>query len=204
MSRSPYRIALLNPNTNTATTELMAGIVQDQCPEGVEVQGHTMVLGPRIITNDAALKAAAKQVVTVGVGLASSGVDALIVSAFGDPGLRELRDRVAIPVVGIAEAGMAEAATGGRRFSIITTTPALKASILSTVRSYGHDAFLASLRISDGDAVEIMSDEARMRAALISIARGLPCGRGRGSVDRRRSIGARGAGGGRCHWPADH
>lgn len=171
MTRPPYRIALLNPNTNTATTALMTGIAQALCPSNVEVQGHTMMLGPSIITNEEALEAAAKQVVTVGIGLASAGVDALIVSAFGDPGLLELRDRVDIPVAGIAEAGMAEAAKEGRRFSIITTTPDLEASILEKVALYGHQDQLASLRISEGDAFAVMTDEARMKDALIAIAR---------------------------------
>ena len=171
MTSLPYRIALLNPNTNIATTTLMAGIAQTLCPPNVEVQGHTMMLGPSIITNEVALDAAAKQVVTVGVGLASEGVHALIVSAFGDPGLEELRDRVGIPVAGIAEAGMAEAARCGRKFSIITTTPELEASIRRKVSQYGHDDHLASLRISEGDAFAVMSDEARMSAALISIAK---------------------------------
>lgn len=171
MTRLPYRIALLNPNTNTATTALMTGIAQALCPPNVEVQGHTMMLGPSIITNEAALEAAAKQVVTVGVGLASAGVDALIVSAFGDPGLLDLRDRVDIPVAGIAEAGMAEAAKDGRKFSIITTTPDLEASILEKVTLYGYQEQLASLRISEGDAFAVMADEARMKAALIAIAR---------------------------------
>jgi len=171
MTCLPYRIALLNPNTNTATTALMTGIAQALCPPNVEVQGHTMMLGPSIITNEAALEAAAKQVVTVGVGLTSAGVDALIVSAFGDPGLLDLRDRVDIPVAGIAEAGMAEAAKDGRKFSIITTTPDLEASILEKVTLYGYQEQLASLRISEGDAFAVMADEVRMKAALIAIAR---------------------------------
>lgn len=170
MTRAPYRIGLLNPNTNTATTDLMTSIAQNLCPQGVEVQGHTMMLGPSIITNEEALEAAAKQVVTVGVGVASDGVDALIVSAFGDPGLKALRNRVNIPVIGIAEAGMAEAAAGRRKFSIITTTPDLKDSILQTVARYGHHDDLASLRISDGDASQVMSDARRMSAALVAIA----------------------------------
>jgi allantoin racemase len=168
---SRFRVALLNPNTNTATTAHMTKIAQGLCPDGVEVEGHTMVLGPPIITNETALDAAARQVVRVGRGLSTAGVDALIVAAFGDPGLQDLRRWVDIPVIGIAEAGMAEAAAGGRRFSIITTTPDLEASILRSVRAYGHAEHLASLRISDGDAFVVMSDEARMRAALIAMAR---------------------------------
>lgn len=171
MTQDVCRIGLLNPNTNTATTALMTKIAQDLCPEGVIVQGHTMMLGPSVITNEEALDAAAKQVVTVGLGLATVGVDALIVAAFGDPGLMELRDRIDIPVAGIAEAGMAEAARDGRKFSIITTTPDLEGSIRRKVALYGHDDHLASLRISGGNAFEVMSDPDRMSAALIAIAR---------------------------------
>ena len=45
--------------------------------------------------------------------------DAAIIGAFGDPGLTEARARLAIPVVGLGEAGL-RAAANGRRFSIVT------------------------------------------------------------------------------------
>ncbi|WP_108263068.1 aspartate/glutamate racemase family protein [Mangrovicoccus ximenensis] len=106
---------------------------------------------------------------TVGRSLAADGVGGLLVSAFGDPGLAQLREHAGVPVTGIAEAGMAEAARHGR-FSIITTTPALRDSILGKVRDYGHAGRLVSLRISDGDVAAVMSSPASMAEALAALA----------------------------------
>lgn len=164
------RLALLNPNTNSATTAHMLGIARALAPPGVAVQGHTMLLGPAIVTDETALAAAARQIETVGLALASDGVDGILVAGFGDPGLDALRKALAIPVTGIAEAGMAEAAALGR-FSIITTTPHLERSILGLVDRYGHRAALASLRITPGVAEQVMADPDALQRALVAIAR---------------------------------
>ncbi|WP_172330405.1 aspartate/glutamate racemase family protein [Mangrovicoccus sp. HB161399] len=164
------RLALLNPNTNAATTAMMAAIAAANVPPGIRVEGHTMALGPPVITEEKALAEAGGQVVAVGRSLAADGAAGLLVAAFGDPGLGRLRARACIPVTGLAEAGMAEAARHGR-FSIITTTPALRGSILGKVRAYGHEGQLVSLRISAGDVAETMSSPARMAEALAALAR---------------------------------
>lgn len=164
------RLAVLNPNTNAATTAHMVGIVRALVPSGVCVEGHSMSLGPAIVTDEAALAAAARQIETVGRTLASDGVAAILIAGFGDPGLRNLRHALTIPITGIAEAGMAEAARRGR-FSIITTTPDLQRSILSLVDAYGHKAALASLRITPGIAEQVMADPDGLQRALVAIAR---------------------------------
>ncbi len=164
------RLAALNPNTSAATTAHMASIVRALVPPGVKVEGHSMPLGPAIVTDEAALAAAARQIETVGRALASDGVAGILIAGFGDPGLAALRGALSIPVTGIAEAGMAEAAARGR-FSIITTTPDLQRSILSLVRAYGHDAALASLRITPGIAEKVMADPEALQRALVAIAR---------------------------------
>lgn len=164
------RLAVLNPNTNAATTSHMVGIVRSLVPEGVVVEGHSMPLGPAIVTDETALAAAARQIETVGLALANDGVAAILIAGFGDPGLQRLRSMVSIPVTGIAEAGMAEAASRGR-FSIITTTPDLERSILSLVETYGHSEALASLRITPGRAEKVMADLDGLQQALVAIAR---------------------------------
>lgn len=165
-----FRLAVLNPNTNTATTAHMVGIVRALMPAGVSVEGHSMSLGPAIVTDEAALAAAARQIETVGRSLASDGVAGILIAGFGDPGLAVLRAALPIPVTGIAEAGMAEAAARGR-FSIITTTPDLQRSILSLVEGYGHKEALASLRITPGIAEQVMADPEGLQRALTAIAR---------------------------------
>ncbi len=164
------RLAVLNPNTRVATTAHMTGIVRALAPSGVTVEGHTMLLGPAIVTDEAALAAAARQIETVGRALVTDGVSALLIAGFGDPGLAALRDAVPVPVTGIAEAGMAEAAVRGR-FSIITTTPDLERSIRALVARYGHSEVLASLRITPGAAMQVMADPEVMKAALVALAR---------------------------------
>ena len=42
-------------NTSRATTGLMVGIARSVVPEGTVVEGHTMLLGPQIVTDEAAL-----------------------------------------------------------------------------------------------------------------------------------------------------
>lgn len=164
------RLAVLNPNTNAATTAHMVGIVRALVPSGVSVEGHSMPLGPAILTDETSLTAAARQIETVGRTLASDGVAAILIAGFGDPGLAALRSALSIPITGIAEAGMAEAAARGQ-FSIITTTPDLRRSILSLVETYGHKASLASLRITPGIAEQVMADPDGLQRALIAIAR---------------------------------
>jgi allantoin racemase len=107
---------------------------------GVEIIGATATKSPRMIVQPAALAASAAEVVEIGMRLASS-VPGIIVSAFGDPGMRDLQARVGVPVVGIAESSMLEAASGDRRFGVATTTPELVAAIDARAADLG----LASL-----------------------------------------------------------
>lgn len=167
----PHRIALLNPNTNKRTTQLMTAIASDISPDQPIFEGHTMLLGPSIVTDEAALDSAANQIVTIGENLARHGIAGLLISGFGDPGLPELRQRVTIPVTGIAEAGMQKAAQMGRRFSVITTTPALQTSIEQTAQRYGHGCELASVRITDGEPEQTMKDPQNMAHLLLEVAR---------------------------------
>jgi allantoin racemase len=163
------RLAVLNPNTNTATTAHMAGIVRALAPAGISVEGYTMEHGPAIVTDAVALAASAQQIVQVAHRLAREGVDAILISGFGDPALKELRATLPIPVTGIAEAGMAAAAALGP-FSIITTTPDLEESIRSMATGYGHAGALVSLRITPGVAEKVMADPDNLQRALIEIA----------------------------------
>lgn len=167
---APLRLALLNPNTNADTTRMMLGIARALAPPDVHIEGHTMLLGPKVVTDEAALARAAAQIVTMGRTLAADGVAGILIAGFGDPGLLALRERLAVPVTGIAEAGMAEAAAGGRRFSIITTTPDLRQSILGMVAAYGHAGHFASLQITPGPAEQVMATPEGIQRALVALA----------------------------------
>jgi Asp/Glu/hydantoin racemase len=96
------RILLINPNSSQTTTDMMARIAQSAAPDGVEIVGATAQHGVSMIVDPVTLAASARKVVEIGVRLGIS-VSGIIISAFGDPGIAELQQRVKIPIVGIAE-----------------------------------------------------------------------------------------------------
>jgi Asp/Glu/hydantoin racemase len=139
------RIVLVNPNTDRNVTEAMLAIARDAAAaaaageaDDVELVGLTAATGARLITDDAALQMAADAVIALAPDIARCEPHAVIVAAFGDPALVALRERLAVPIIGICEAAMAQAASGGRRFGVVTTTPRLGPSIARAAVAYGH------------------------------------------------------------------
>jgi allantoin racemase len=164
------RIVLVNPNTNAATTALMVAIARQHLAPSFELEGATATAGAPLITNEDQLRVAAAAVVGMAPSLANTS-DGVIVSAFGDPGAEALRELLSIPVAGIAECAMREAAAGGRRFAVVTTTPALASTIASRAERLGLGRQLSSIRITDGPPDTLMADNMRLVVALERAAR---------------------------------
>ena len=156
-------IALINPNTSAATTASMLRIAKEAAGPGIRIEGLTAPFGAPLITTPAALARAAEAVVALAPQLRAAR--AVLIAAFGDPGLSALRDLLAVPVTGLAEAGMREAAQGGRSFAVVTTTPDLRDGIAATAVAYGHDRFLGTWT-TPGDPVALTSDAAALATAL--------------------------------------
>ena len=89
-----------------------------------------------------------------------------IVSAFGDPGLAELRRALAVPVAGIGEASILEAGSGGRRFAVVTTTPELVSSIDAKVARLGLGASYAGVVLTKGEPIALTADAPRLETTL--------------------------------------
>ncbi|MET8505245.1 aspartate/glutamate racemase family protein [Streptomyces sp. NPDC004787] len=224
---APPAVVLVNPNTSAATTRMMTGIARRALAgTGLRVRGVTVADGPPMLTDPAALRAAAPHVLAAAHhALAAGDCAALIVAAFGDPGVPELRagpgplgapgraswpehvpvplDPVSafgdpgvpelrglpgpsrvpgrepqpgpvsapVPVVGIGEAALAEAATGGRRFGIATTTPLLAASIDALVARLGLTAGYTGARFTAGVPERLAARPEALLAALETAAR---------------------------------
>jgi allantoin racemase len=75
------------------------------------------------------------------------GYHAAVVACFYDPGLREARELVRIPVTAPAEASMHIAATLGHKFSIIVGRRKWVSKMEDNVNMYGLEKKLASFRI---------------------------------------------------------
>ncbi|MGP9820741.1 aspartate/glutamate racemase family protein [Salinarimonas sp. NSM] len=164
------RLTLVNPNTSRATTDAMVAIAAEVA--GLPVRGVTARFGAPLIADPQALAVAAQAVEALADDLAAelADGDAVIVAAFGDPGLAALRARLSCPVTGIAEAGMAEAAAHAPRFAVVTTTPALAPSIAANAQALGHEHFVGTF-VTPGDPLAIMADTDALVAALEAACR---------------------------------
>ena len=152
-------ILLINPNSSAATTTMMVGIAAACAPGGVQVQGATATRGPAMITDGAALAASVEEVIAIGTQ-AAPDVAGIIVGAFGDPGLAELRERLVVPVVGLCEAAMLEAASGGRRYGVATVTPQLVDAIDGRAAALGLLERYAGIRLTAGDPRALAAEPA--------------------------------------------
>lgn len=139
-------ILLINPNTSARSTAMMLAVARPLLPAGTTMRGVGAARGADMILDAAALAEAAAEVVRIGLA-DQPGSDAVIVAAFGNPGARTLRERLPVPVLGIGEAAIREAAFGGRRFGIATTTPGLVRSIEDGVRCLGLAAGFTGVRV---------------------------------------------------------
>jgi Asp/Glu/hydantoin racemase len=178
---SMKHIVVINPNTSVETTAMMTDLVREAlqtlpfstmgpASAGITVEGLTAVRGVPMICDPQALDASVAGVVAMGRA-AAARADGIIVCAFGDPGLEALRGELDIPVVGICEASMLEAAAGGRRFGIATVTPDLVASFGEKAAQLGLSAQYAGTRLTAGDPVTLAGDPARLTAALATAVR---------------------------------
>ena len=157
------KLALVNPNTSIAITDAMVGIAAETAGAWAAVVGHTAKFGAPLITEASTLAVAAEAVAALAPELGEA--DAVIVAAFGDPGLNALRAMLVAPVTGIAEGGMAEAAGDGRRFAVVTTTPGLRNRIVETAARYGHRRFVGTWT-TPGDPTALTADPPALEAAL--------------------------------------
>jgi allantoin racemase len=159
------RILLINPNSNQTTTDMMVQIAQSAASNDIEVVGATGSHSPPMIVDPEALAASAPQVVEIGLGLGKD-VSGIIISAFGDPGIADLRRQVNVPVVGIAEAAMLAASDKGRRFGVATTTPKLAPSIDARAAELGLAQLYTGTRLTSEDPNKLVADPGRLVEAL--------------------------------------
>ncbi len=158
------RFLLLNPNTDQTTTAMMLAIARETLAGAATIDGITATSGAPIILDEPALATAATEInrITAELDPVPSGI---IIAAFGDPGLAAARARLTIPVIGIAQAAIAEAAHGGRPFAIVTTTPALDRPLCAKVAD--HAASFTGIRYTSSGPAG-MTDPARLHDELLT------------------------------------
>lgn len=126
-----------------------------------------------MLLDEEALRGAVPEVVAAGRrALAAGNCAALLVGAFGDPGVEELRVFADVPVVGLAEAACAEAAAEGVRFGVATTTPGLVDAIGRRIEALGLAGRFTGVRLTAaGDPRRLAGEPEAMREELADAVR---------------------------------
>ncbi len=162
------KLLLINPNISDSVSGLIRSEAQRSASPGTEIEVLTAPFGVAYIeTRFEALIGAYASAQLAAEHHAR--FDAVVVAAFGDPGLSGLREALPVPVTGLTEAALASACLLGHRISIIAISQRIQAWYREVVESYGLGSRLASIRALDRPLAsigEVQEDHAQALKAL--------------------------------------
>jgi allantoin racemase len=142
------RLLLVNPNISDSVSELIRAEAQRSASPGTEIEVLTAPFGVAYIETRFESLVGAYATAQVAAEHVHR-FDAVVVAAFGDPGLAGLREVLPVPVTGMTEAALASAHLLGHRISIIAISQRIQAWYREVVDSYGFGSRLASIRALD-------------------------------------------------------
>lgn len=167
-------IVLINPNSNAEATRSMAELARAEAEGVAAVIERSNEGAPPLLTTPQDMRDAVPGVVAAGVEAArDERVAAIIVAAFSDPGLEELRAEVDVPVFGIGEEAFHEAARDGRAFGVVTVTPdeGLIESFRAKAAALGYEPQYRGVRVTPGDPTELVRSPDTLDEALAEAVR---------------------------------
>ena len=162
-------LLLINPNISDSVSALILAEAQRSASAGSSVEVLTAPFGVAYIETrfEALIGAyAAAQLACEHHARA----DAVIVAAFGDPGLGGLREALPCPVTGLSEAALASACLVGQRFSIVAISSRIRAWYRETVEHCGLASRLASIRGLDEALADIGTVQGDQGERLLVLA----------------------------------
>ena len=164
------KILLYNPNTSKSITKTLYDTAKLVVSEGTTLIPMTAEKGfPYISTKPEALITGTTVLETI--AKYNSEYDAVIIAAFGDPGLIAARDLFDIPVIGLGEAAMLSACLFGKKFSIISFTNAMSSWYEESVEILGLQSRYAGFRAIEGVVLSIDQIQSLQKDSLIKSAK---------------------------------
>jgi allantoin racemase len=139
------KILLLNPNMTSSMTDAMFRVASAVTGPGTTLIPITTETGFPYISSQAEAQVAGAIVLDT-IARHYTDVDAVVIAAFGDPGLLAARELFDKPVVGMAEASMLSALLLGQRFSFVTFTRHMRPWYEQSVQQAGLQSRFAGVR----------------------------------------------------------
>lgn len=163
------KLLLINPNISDSVSALIRAEAERTASAATQVEVKTAPFGVAYIETRFEAMLGAYAAATIAAE-EYERFDAVIVAAFGDPGLPALREALPIPVTGLTEAALASAHLLGHRISIIAISQRIRAWYRETVSAYGFESRLASIRALDEALADIGSVQDDQGERLLRLA----------------------------------
>ena len=159
------RLLVINPNISESVSALILAEAERSASPATEITMLTAPFGVAYI--ETRFEALIGAYATAQLAAEHhAGHDAVIVAAFGDPGLGGLREALPVPVLGLTESALASACLLGHRFSIIAISQRIQAWYREVVEANGLIGRLASIRALDRPLASIGAVQDDHAAAL--------------------------------------
>ena len=126
-------LVVINPNSSLTVTAGIDAAMDPLRGFGTPIRCVTLAEGPPGIESQAQADETIPHMLRLAASLEDQAAG-FVIACFGDPGLHALRDRTALPVLGIQESAVMTALTMGHRFGVVAILPA---SIPRHMRAFG-------------------------------------------------------------------
>jgi allantoin racemase len=166
------RILVVNANTSAIVTEKVAAQARTCATPGTEIVAVTGTFGARVIGSRAEHAIGEHSTVAL-VSQHASGCDAVVIAVSYDTGLRAARELLAVPVVGMTEAGLLTACMLGGRIGVVTFGARVLPLYHELVASYGLSSRIAGWRTLESTAAYQSGAHAALDAELVAAANDL-------------------------------
>ncbi len=159
------KLLVINPNISDSVTALIRAEAERSAAADTQITVLTAPFGVAYIETRFEALIGAYAVAQLAAEH-HAGFDAVVVAAFGDPGLGALREVLPVPVLGLTESALASACLLGHRFSIIAISQRIQAWYREVVEANGLIGRLASIRALDRPLASIGAVQEDHAAAL--------------------------------------
>ncbi len=160
----PRRILVVNPNTSPEVTDAYLAAARAIAPQDTILTGVTGRFGARIVSTEAENVIAGHSALDL-VAEHASGHDAVILAISFDTALRAVRSVLPMPVIGITEAALSAAASGGRRVGVVFFGEVSRSLYASVVADSGIDPS-GMMAVKIGGVSDYLSPQAKDAAVL--------------------------------------
>ena len=153
------KILVVNPNSTASMTRKIEKAAKQVCSRDTEIIATNPTDSPASIEGHYDEVMSVRGLVDIVAGGESTGVDAVLVACFDDPGIGACREIASGPVMGMCEAAMIAASVVATSFSVVTTLPRSVPIIEDLAIKYGMDRRCRKVRAADLPVLALEDDD---------------------------------------------